>query len=347
MSTWFFYDLRRRYAVAGEAALEPRSRAPHRVANRTSDALEDLIVATRKDLDRQGLDAGAATIHTHLRWQEHAVPSESTIWRVLSRRGFIVPQPQKAPKRSQRRFAAERANECWQCDDTGWELRDETPVKIINVLDDCTRVLVAARVVPTATAAAVFDAFAHGADEWGWPERILCDNAKAHHALTDTFAALGITMRHSRVHHPQTCGTVERVHQTETQYLDAHPAAETIDELQTVIDQFRFTYNHRRPHRAHNRQIPAVIWNATPKSGPATRPLNTPTCIYRAVANHKGIVDAGSRYQINLGVAHAHEPAIIVITGIHCHVFVHGRLARALTLDPTRRSQPLHPRQQP
>src|SRR5690348_5249739 len=66
ISTWFFYDLRRRYARDGDAALEPRSRAPRRVANRISDDVEDAIVALRKELRDEGLDAGPATIRWHL-----------------------------------------------------------------------------------------------------------------------------------------------------------------------------------------------------------------------------------------------------------------------------------------
>ena len=39
-----------------------------------------------------------------------AVPSVATMWRVLSRRGFIAPQPQKRPKNSWRRFQADLPN---------------------------------------------------------------------------------------------------------------------------------------------------------------------------------------------------------------------------------------------
>ncbi|MGQ0848929.1 MAG: helix-turn-helix domain-containing protein [Actinomycetota bacterium] len=47
VSTWTFYQLRKRYAAEGEAGLAPRSRAPKRVANRTPDWVEDLIVEKR------------------------------------------------------------------------------------------------------------------------------------------------------------------------------------------------------------------------------------------------------------------------------------------------------------
>ena len=63
ISTWFFWELRRRFAAEGEAGLEPRSRAAHRVANKTPASVEDLIVAKRKELTDAGLDAGAGSIH--------------------------------------------------------------------------------------------------------------------------------------------------------------------------------------------------------------------------------------------------------------------------------------------
>jgi hypothetical protein len=119
VSTWFFYELRRRFAVEGLAGIEARSRAPRRVANRTPGDVEDAIVALRKELLDAGLDAGAGTIRFHLE-QRGVVgaPSESTIWRVLSRRGFVVADASKVPRRAARSFAAARANECWQTDDT-------------------------------------------------------------------------------------------------------------------------------------------------------------------------------------------------------------------------------------
>lgn len=59
VSTWFFYQLRRRYAAGGEAGLESRSRAATTVANRTPDWIEDLVVEKRKELNEGGWDAGA------------------------------------------------------------------------------------------------------------------------------------------------------------------------------------------------------------------------------------------------------------------------------------------------
>ena len=107
VSTWFFWNLRRRYAAEGEAALTPKSRAPHHPGGRTGVEVEDVIVAKRKDLDAAGLDCGPASIAFHLR-EVPGVPSESTIWRILKARGQIVAQPAKAPRHSGRSYTAER-----------------------------------------------------------------------------------------------------------------------------------------------------------------------------------------------------------------------------------------------
>ncbi|MGH8927943.1 MAG: integrase core domain-containing protein [Acidimicrobiia bacterium] len=347
VSTWLFYQLRRRYRQEGEASLEPRPPIAKLIANRTPVWVEDAIVDLRKELADLGLDAGAATIAFHLPVRlgpEVTVPSEATIWRILTRRGFIVPDPKKAPKHSHRSFSAERANECWQIDDTEWSLRDGTAVKIINIVDDCTRVAVASKAVMTCSTAAAFDAFVEGADRWGWPARFLSDNAKAfRHGLTEALHRLGIGAGHSRPYHPQTCGKVERVHQTLKRFLSRQPPAATLGELQDQLDRFIAIYNHQRPHRSLGRRIPAEVHAATPKSGPADRSLGTPTTIHQVKVSN-GNCYIGRRYTIAVTAAYTGAAATVIITGTACHIFINGQLIRQLTLDPARRSQPIYHR---
>lgn len=347
VSRWFFYDLRRRFAAEGEAALEAKSRAPKTVANRTPDWVEDLIVKERKRLDAAGLDGGAATIEFHLRSRlggEVKVPSEATIWRVLVRRGFVTPQPDKAPKHAYRTFAAERANERWQIDSTLWELADGTPVDIIDIEDDCTRTLMRSKAVLSCNTDTAFEAFCEGAEQWGWPASFLSDNAKEFvHGLADAVGALGVEASHSRPFHPQTCGKVERFHQTLKKWLAAQPRAATLTQLQAQLDEFAHIYNHLRPHRALGRRIPAEVFAATPKDGPSDKPLGRPSSIHRLKVSG-GTIGIGKRHTISVGAAYNGQRTTVIITGLHCHVFAAGRLIRQLTLNPNRRVQPLHDR---
>lgn len=343
ISTWFFYDLRKRHG-RGES-IEPRSRAPHTVPNRTPERIEDRVVEKRKELTDNGLDNGPATIRWHLEQDGlEPVPSEATIWRILTDRGLIVPAPNKAPKHAGIRFVAARANESWQLDDTGWALADGTAVKILNVIDDHSRLLVASVATRTVTGASALAVLADAAVTLGWPARFQSDNAAMFRfVLADALAELGIAARHSRPGHPQCNGKVERLHQTVQRWLGKQPAAATIPELQIQLDVFRWIYNHERPHRSLNRQRPADVWTAAPKSGPANRPLGATSRLYNGIV-HGGYLRLGDRYRISVGTKYHRQPAIAIVTGLNCHVFVNAKLARALTLNPDRVDQPLYDR---
>lgn len=151
--TWV-QQLVRRYQAEGHAAFTPRSRRPHHNPRAVPVEVEDAIVRLRKTLDKQGLDAGAETIAAHLAADPAItnVPATSTIWRILSRRGFITAQPQKRPRSSWKRFQAAQPNECWQADVTHWRLADHTTVEILNLIDDHSRLALAshARTAPPA-----------------------------------------------------------------------------------------------------------------------------------------------------------------------------------------------------
>jgi transposase InsO family protein len=344
VSTWFFWDLRRRYAIEGVAALEPKSRAPKKVANKTSVQVEEAIVAMRKRLLELGLDAGPGSIADRLAL-DGPVPSEATIWRILKSRGFVTSQPSKAPKTAGARFnTATRANDCWQLDDTSWALNDGTAVKIFNVIDDHSRLLVASVAMASCTGQAALDALVDAAATLGWPRRILSDNAKAfRHTVADALAALGVAASHTRPSRPQSNGKVERFHQTLKKRLTVLDRADTIAELQHQLDTFKAIYNRERAHRGIGRRRPADVWAAAPKSGPADRPLTTPTVIYRGSVNN-GTFHAGTTRIISVGAAHNGTTALAVITGHACHVFINGRLVRQFDIDPTRTVQALHPR---
>jgi transposase InsO family protein len=49
---------------------------------------------------------------------------------------------------------------------------------------------------------------------------------------------LGIDYRHSRPYHPQTCGKIERFHQTLKTYLAKQDPARSIQQLQAQLDRF-------------------------------------------------------------------------------------------------------------
>jgi hypothetical protein len=85
------------------------------------------------------------------------------------------------------------------------------------------------------------------------------------------------------------------------------------------------------------------VWAAAPKTGPADRPLGIPSRIYTGIVND-GKLRLGHTWRITIGAAFNDQRALAIVTGTACHIFVNGRLARELTLNPTRVDQPLHDR---
>ena len=98
LSRRWVHELVGRYQADGDAGLQPRSRRPRSNPRQTPRAVEDEIVALRKDLLDQGLDAGAATIAAHLARRHGTTPATATIWRILTRRGFVTPSRRNAPR---------------------------------------------------------------------------------------------------------------------------------------------------------------------------------------------------------------------------------------------------------
>jgi transposase len=66
VSRSWLYELLARYRDEGEDGLRPQSRRPGSSPMRVKAKLEDEIVALRKSLAEEGLDAGAHTIQYHL-----------------------------------------------------------------------------------------------------------------------------------------------------------------------------------------------------------------------------------------------------------------------------------------
>lgn len=343
-----------RYHEGGYEAIAPRSKAPKRIPHRTPDALEDAIVALRKELTDLGVDAGAQTIQTHLARRMQGVPSVSTILRVLRRRGFVVPQPHKRPRSSWRSFEADLPNECWQSDVTHWRLADGSEVEIINVIDDHSRLAVAAHVTPTATAPEALAVLLSAGERWGLPAALLTDNGCVYttwhrggpNVLQTELLGLGIDFRHSRPYHPQTCGKVERFHQTMKAFLAKQDPVSSIAELQAQVDRFVTYYNEIR-HRARGRITPLEAFEARAKA----RPSGPRIRVGAGVRVRRDRIDAGGKVtlrhagklrHIAVGYPHRGKRVLLLIHGLDVRIVsTDGELLRHLTLDPGRIYQPL------
>ncbi len=352
----WIYKLLARYREGGYEALETRSRAPRSNPNRTSEEMVRAVVSLREQLLSQGHDCGAGTIAHHLARQgTDGVPSVSTIWRILRREGLVVPQPQKRPRSSLIRFEAQLPNETWQADITHWRLAGGQGVEILNMIDDHSRLFLVSRAFPTAKAADVVDVFRSAIDLHGAPASLLCDNGAVFTAtprggkvlLQREMERLGVVAKNSRPYHPQTCGKVERLHQTLKRYLAKQTPAKTLSELQGQLDAFCHYYNAIRPHRALGGRTPLQAYSARLKA----RPVSEESLEGHFRVRHDKVDAAGTvtlrhdskLHHIGLGRAHKGKPIKLLVADRDIRVLdaQTGELIRRLTLDPSRDYQPL------
>jgi transposase InsO family protein len=327
----WLYKLLRRYRVQGEAGLAPRSRRPRRSPTALQPEVTQEIVRVRTDLLAQGLDAGALTIQWHLARRGGRAPSVSSIVRVLRRHGLVVPQPHKRPRSSFIRFEAALPNQLWQIDATHWSLTGERGVEILNMIDDHSRLVVASVAFDTVKAADVVAVFHDAAQRHGYPAALLSDNAAVFSGasrngkvlIESELERLGIGCKHATPYHPQTCGKVERFHQSLKRFLARQAEPTSLAHLQLQLDAFAAYYNQHRPHRALGGRSPLAAFNARLKARPAAASAAVHYRVRQDRVDTNGTVTL--RYQsrlrhIALGRANKHQSVRLLIAGAQVRV---------------------------
>ena len=345
-----------RYRAEGEAAFQPRSRRPHTSPARLTQATTVLIIELRESLASKGLDAGPHTIAWHLEHHHGLIVSAASVHRHLRAAGLVIPQPQKRPKSSYIRFAAEQPNERWQADFTHWWLADHTHIEILNWLDDHARYALSVTAHRRVTGPIVLAEFRKACAAHGIPSSTLTDNGMVfttrlsggkggRNQLENELRRLGVTQINSTPNHPTTCGKVERFHQTLKKWLTHQPRATTIADLQTQLDAFVEAYNHRRPHRAlAHHATPATAYTSRPKADPANR-TDTHNRVRRDRIDQAGVITlriAGRLHHIGVGRTYTGTRVLALVQDLHIRIInaATGELLRELTLDPTKDYQP-------
>ena len=349
-----------RYRAEGEAAFEPRSRAPHHRPSATPQTTVELVVRLRKELSESGLDAGADTVGWHLTHHHGVTVSRATIHRILTRHAAVVPDPSKRPKSSYLRFEAELPNQTWQSDFTHYRLTNPdgttgADVEIITWLDDHSRYLLHLSAHARITGPIVVDTFTQTAQQHGYPASTLTDNGMVYttrfsggrggrNGFEHELRRLNIVQKNSRPNHPTTCGKAERVQQTFKKWLAAQPVQpDTIEALQTLLDLFTVIYNDQRPHRSlPQRATPATIYTARPKATPGSdRANDTHDRVRTDRLDNSGTVTLrvnGRLHHIGVGRTYARTHVLMLVQDLDVRIVdaATGELLRELTIDPTK-----------
>lgn len=322
---------RHRDRIQAEGRWQRRSTRPATVPHATPEPVVDLVLRLRKELKPENgadpirdrlLDLAAEQDWAGRGWR---VPSRATINRILSRHGLLESNPRKRPRSSYRRFSYARPRDCYQIDATEVTLAGGATAVVFEVLDDCTRMLVASHAAAAETSRDAITAITQAITDHGAPAIVLSDNGSAFttrgrhpnagpSAFTRTVTGFGSRLIHSSPYHPQTCGKVERHHQTFKRWLDHHPTPPaTLAELQTVLAVYREHYNHHRRHSAIGRHTPAHAWTTSDShGGPRHLPVQDDATVHRLKVSTAGTVNLGKHTRLRIGQAHAGHTITIV-----------------------------------
>jgi transposase InsO family protein len=352
--------LRHRARIRQEGEWRERSRRPRRSPRATPADLEAWICKLRAEL---GADNGADFIRDALRdihtrtspaWN---VPSRSTINRVLQRHALLAGNPAKRPRSSWRRFSYARPRDCYQIDATEVALAGGGTAVVFDVLDDCSRTLVACHAARSETAQAAITAILTAIDTYGAPAIVLSDNGTAFTSrltqpksvsqFTRTLRERGIQPINSTPYHPQTCGKVERHHQTLKKWLRTQPPPATTKDLQKLLDKYRPYYNTQRRHSAlPHRATPQQTWQTAPSlGGPSSLPIQTDATLHRCPVHDNGSISVAAN-RTSVGRAYAGTTVTAIRDRDHVTIYnPNGQPIGHMHLNPNKSYTTLTPTQ--
>ncbi len=263
------YKWRRRYREKGTVGLVDRSCRPQYSPRHSRPAIEQQVLAVR---DEYGW--GARKIKTCLERAGQGPLAKSTIHSILLRHDRVSNATHKKVGPYQR-FEQERPNQLWQMDFKGhFRLGNQERCHPLTVLDDHSRYSLCLQACRNERTATVQQQLTATFRRYGLPERMLMDNgspwgndlAHQYTPLTVWLLRLGIAVSHSRPYHPQTQGKDERFHRSLKVEVLAQRVFADFARMQSRFDEWRYCYNHVRPHEALAMEVPASRYQPSPRS---------------------------------------------------------------------------------
>lgn len=292
---WFYNWLGRYQASNGQGDwFADQSRAPKTTPTKVAEALEQQVIAVRKQLERQGVaQTGAIAISYELRNQGIDPPAVWTINRILARHGLTKDKP----KRRSNKDYPEGFIHAHQMDLVGprW-IKGDGRFYSVNMIDTCSR---HCSVWPVRTKASLGITQAV-ADFWarhGMPDALQMDNELAFRGsnryprsfgLLVRFAlAIGVAPVFIPLAEPWRNGIIERFNHTWEKRFFRPQIFDNFEQLRQRANEFSVFHN------AHHRY--STLGHTTPDQ--VTRQMFPPTCYDQQINLEERIpLEEGSIY---------------------------------------------------
>ncbi len=222
------------------------SRKPKTIHYKITDQAKKEIISLRKQTGW-----GAKRIKQIL---NHLGISHITINNVIKEKGLTRKEGNRSQRAKYIRFQRKHANSLWHIDDSEYGEKG----KIIAIIDDCSRYCLGILHIETVNTNIATKFLDEIIKTFGRPEQIISDNGspyglKSKHSRFDRWCKKNkIIHIRTRIKRPQTNGKVERLFQT---------IKKEILFCNKDLEQFRYRYNHQRPHESLNWKAPSDIFN--------------------------------------------------------------------------------------
>ena len=152
-------------------------------------------------------------------------------------------------------------NLVWAADLTGKTTHDARAHAVLCILEHASRAVLWLEALPSKSSWALLARLTQAIRRYGKPRALRTDNEAVFTSRTFRLGLLLLGIRHQRIdpHCPWQNGRVERFFGTLKRKLD-RLAADSRDALNLALGEFRFFYNHVRPHRNLDGATPAEAW---------------------------------------------------------------------------------------
>jgi len=269
------------YQQGGLEALQPQTRCDQgKPRARLADEVVDEALRLLSEDDELTYTFLLAVLRA--KFPQHTI-TRSTLQRRLAAREQYA-RIKRARKRSQRRrrFVAQKPHDIWHTDAKGpvtvrLSRGAEHSFHIVSILDDATRAVLSAIVVPSPDLGAAVRAFRIAALRWGLPNRLYADRASIFDSkpFREGLAELGAHRIKTKARNPEAHGKIEAYHRTLVLWFTKRLSGQAVvdmEHLQQLLDGLIATLYQPHKHRGlKTSPEQALGGEVSPRSVPPTR----------------------------------------------------------------------------
>ncbi len=264
------YKFWERFTRAGESGLGDASRARRGLAHKTPQAVEELLVAARREHHTWGgrkLKKVLGDKHPGV-----TLPSPTTIAAILKRHGLVEARRRKRrPSRYEGRLTVPSGpNDVWAADYKGhFRLGNRQYCYPLTTTDLHSRLILTIEALDGTDEEQAREVFDEAFTTYGLPSVIRTDNGTPFASagglagltrLSAYWLRLGIRHERTEPAHPEQNGCHERMHRT-LKAETTRPARKNLLQQQERFDEFRREFNEDRPHDALDMKRPLEVYH--------------------------------------------------------------------------------------